>query len=98
MVPGHRRRDHNRAHTIEMARVVAPPAPHSQGREIISPGPGSVCITTIYGDSPVPGNQSQGAHPRPGYAHEVDGSGIPGSKQGHLWAANIGNLFDLRKL
>src|SRR5436189_4947448 len=28
----------------------------------------------------------------------MDGTGIPGSKQGHLWAPNIGNLRDLRKL
>jgi hypothetical protein len=81
-----------------MAGVVALGSGNSQGSQIIDPGPRSVGITTSYGDSPVPGNQSQGAHPRPGYAHEMDGSGIPGSKQGHLWAANIANLLNLQKL
>ena len=96
---GRDRRGHdNCPRPIDMARVVALRNRNSQGGQVDDPRPGSISITTSYGDSPVPGNQRQGAHPRPGYAHEMDGTGIPGSKQGHLWAANIRNLFNLRKL
>src|SRR5439155_14392469 len=98
MIPRDRGRNYNSPSPFHVARIVAPPNGNSQRGQVISTCPGSVGITTSYGDSPVPGNQSQGAHPRPGYAHEMDGTGIPGSKQGHLWAANIGNLRDLRKL
>ena len=90
MVPGHGRRHDDGAGTIDMAGIVALPNTHSEGGQIIQSNPGSIRITPSYRDSPVPGNQSQGAHPRPSYAHEMDRSGIPGSKQGHLWAANIG--------
>ena len=98
VLPRDRGRNYNRPSPFHVARIVAPPNENSQSGQVIGTCPGSIGITTSYGDSPVPGNESQCAHPRPGYAHEVDGSGIPGSKQGHLWAANIRNLRNLRKL
>src|SRR5438093_1452074 len=63
---------------LYMAGIVAPPNTNAQGDEIIDTRPRSLGITTSYDDSPVRGNHRQGAHPRPSYAHEVDGSGIPG--------------------
>ena len=98
VIPRDRRRHDHGASAVYVARIVAPPNRNSQGGQVSAANPGSVSITASYRDSPVPGNQRQGAHPRPGDTHEVDRSGIPGSKQGHLWAANIGNLRDLRKL
>jgi len=98
VIPRDRGRNYNGPSPFHMVRIVAPPNRNSQGDQVIGACPRSVRITTSYGDSPVPGQHRQGAHPRPGYAHEMDGTGIPGSKQGHLWAANIGKLRNLRKL
>src|SRR2546430_12196143 len=64
MVRGHGRRDNQGAGAVHMAGIVAPPNAHSEGGQVIERSPGSIRITTSYGDSPVPGNQSQGAHPR----------------------------------
>src|SRR2546423_13096376 len=98
MITRDRSRHHDRPNPIYMARIVTQKNRNSQGGQVGGACPRSIRITTSYGDSPVPGNEGQGAHARPGYAHEMDGFGVPGSKQGHLWAANIGNLRDLRKL